>query len=96
MTTNNISTVRQLLIDQMQALRSALPGSDLEDEIHRAKGMAEVAQSITNASRVELDYLRTVGNGRSDFIESKAVEIETTPDALPNGITSITRHRIAG
>ena len=95
MTTNNITTVRQLLLDQMAALRAA-DSTRLHDEIDRAKGLAEVAQSITNVSKVELDYLRAVGGGNSQFLEDTTVQLTGKETPLPNGIQSITRHRLAG
>lgn len=63
-------------------------------EIDRAKAICDVAQTIINSAKVEVDYRRIAGdNGKSTFLESQ--EQEKSP-ALPPGIKGITTHRIKG
>lgn len=98
MTTNNITTVRQFLLDQMSALRSA-SSEELKDEISRAKALAEVTQAITNVSKVEAEYLRQAGSNHSTFLEAQEVErIEHDDDAptAHNPFPNVVRHRLVG
>lgn len=94
---NHISTVRALMIEQLRALRTATPGEALETELKRAKGVAEVAQTIVNSAKVEVDYLVATNQDGSAFLG--ATEDQGQTKVLPgpgNGITSITRHRMGG
>lgn len=86
---NHISTVRQHLLDQMQALRSAKP-EDVKQELERAKGISELAQVCVNTAKVEVDYLVATEQTSTPFLEV------TAEGELPNGIASITRHRLKG
>lgn len=56
---NHMSSVRGMLIEQMRALRSATTPDQLTMESERAKSVALVAQAITSAARVEVEYVRT-------------------------------------
>ncbi len=103
---NHVSTVRQILLDQMRALRAA-PPEDVERELGRSKGVAELAQAVVNTAKVEVDYVKATGQGRTPFLEPPIV-----PPALPaptsthdktsvaggegSGIVSITRHVLKG
>ncbi|WP_242540133.1 hypothetical protein [Trinickia mobilis] len=58
-------------------------------EIERAKAVAEVAQVIINSAKVEVEHLKVTGGKGTGFIA------DTQPQ-LPNGITGITKHRLAG
>ena len=98
MTTNNITTVRQLLLDQMSALRS-VSTDELAGEISRAKALAEVTQAITNVSKVEAEYLRHAGSNHSTFLEAQAVERIEHDDDEPsahNPFPGRTVHRLVG
>jgi hypothetical protein len=95
MTTNNISTVRQILLDQMASLRSA-NNEQLQAEISRAKALSEVTQAITNASKVEIEYMRHAGSDKSTFLEARdVVEISDGPTAH-NPFPRVVRHQLAG
>lgn len=96
---NHISTVRALMIEQLRALRTAAPGADLEVELKRAKGVSEVAQTIINSAKVEVDFLAATNQDESTFLKSaeEGKSVEKGTSLLPgpgNGITSITRHRM--
>lgn len=88
---NHISTVRQHLLDQMQALRSANGTEAIKQELEKAKGISELAQVAVNTAKVEVDYLEATGQSSAAFLDS----MEAGPEVLPNGISSITRHRLA-
>lgn len=98
-TYNHIDTVRAHLLEQMKALREAKP-DELARELDRAKGLSELAQVAVNTAKVEVDYLRVTEQPSAPFLEAPPDEQYRTPkgdDEQPrNGITSITRHRLAG
>lgn len=85
---NHISTVRQHLLDQMQALRSATTPEAVKVELERAKGISDLAQTAVNSAKVEVDYLSVTDQTGSQFLEQK--------QDLPNGITGVVRHRLVG
>lgn len=103
---NHISTVRAHMIDQLRALRAALPGEALDAEIRRAKGVSDVAQTIINSAKVEVDYLQATGQASTPFLEvlpdvpyleGPGNAEDTQRLAGPgNGITSIVRHKLRG
>lgn len=80
---NHISTVRQHLLDQLQALRTAAP-KELAKEITRSQAIAQVAQVVVNTAKVEVDYLKATRQKSTPFLEpaSDAVQIRTTSPAL--------------
>ena len=82
---NHISTVRQHLLDQMAALRSASP-ADVKVELERAKGISELAQVAVNTAKVEVDYLVATDQSASTFLDS--------PRELQSGITGVVVHRL--
>lgn len=95
--TNHISTVRQHLLDTLADLRN----KDNPMDIDRARAVADVATVIVNTAKVEVEYLKATNQTHTPFLEIPPDEqFRTTvsgPDAaLPNGISSITRHRIGG
>lgn len=96
-THNHIDTVRMHLLDQMAALRNAKP-EDLKNEVERAKAISELAQVAVNTAKVEVDYLVATEQTSAPFLEAPPDEpYRTTKLEGPgNGITSITRHRLAG
>ena len=93
-TTNNISTVRQALLDTITDLRRA----DNPMEIDRARAISEVAQTVINSAKVEVEYLKVTGQFNAPFLDkpTEPPAITTTEGQLPPGIKSITRHRLQG
>jgi hypothetical protein len=93
---NHISTVRQHLLDTLADLRN----KDNPMDIDRARAVADVANVIVNTAKVEVDYLKATNQTHTPFLEvppDEQFRTITVEDAqLPNGISSITRHRIAG
>lgn len=88
---NNISTVRQHLLDTLADLRNR----DNPMEIERARAVAQVASVIIDSAKVEVEFIKATSADRSDFIQPGQLD-ESKADSLPPGITGITRHKIAG
>lgn len=85
MSTRNIDDVRSALFKALDGL------ADKSLDIERAKAISEVAQTIINSAKVEVDYLRvTQQTKEAKFLEG------STPKQLPDGIVSIRRHRLEG
>lgn len=97
--TNHISTVRQALIDTIRDLRDPTKPMD----IARARAVSEVAQTVINSAKVEVDYLKATSQNSATFFEPKpALPGITEKDSgytqgtvthLPNGVT---KHRLNG
>jgi len=78
---DHISDLRAVLMEQLRTLRSADLAS-LPEEIRRAKAVAEVAQTIINSAKVEVDYIAAIkGGAESPFIEAR--EMEPAPPPIP-------------
>lgn len=91
---NHISTVRQHLLEQMAALRGAATPEAVKLELEKAKGISELAQVCVNTAKVEVDYLIATEQTSTPFLEVPSDAPYQAPGALPNGISSITRHRM--
>lgn len=95
MTAPHIAQLRQHLMDTLADLRN----KEAPMEPDRARAMAQVASVLVDTAKVEIEYIKATGQDRSEFLElpaDAAVSYLTTQTAaLPNGISSITRHRIA-
>jgi hypothetical protein len=91
----DITALRAALFAQLAELRAAdsADPDKLRGAIAKAGAVSDLAKTITDTARVQVEYLRHVGGDekRSDFLEGKD---EDKP--LPPGITGITRHRLAG
>lgn len=81
----NISTLRAALFATLQGVK------DGSLDLDKARAVNEVAKTIVETAKVEVDYLRVTGGGESEFIDSGV-----GANNLPNGITAITRHRLQG
>lgn len=92
---NHISTVRQHLLDTLADLRNKENPMDID----RARAVADVANVIVNTAKVEVDYLKATNQTHTPFLEvppDKQFRVITDPEQLPNGISSITQHRLVG
>lgn len=63
---NKISDLRNHLFATLEALRD----KDSPMEIDRAKAISEVAQTIINSAKVEVEFIRETGSNGSGFIEA--------------------------
>lgn len=93
----HIDAVRQSLMDTLADLRNKEQPMDIE----RARAVADVATVLVNTAKVEIDYLKMTGQDKSNFLEQPPdpewAHLGNTPATpLPNGIASITRHRLQG
>lgn len=99
---DHISTLRRHMLDQLRALRTAPKGEELSLEIRRAKAVSEVAQTLINAARVEVDYVNAVrGAAESAFLQEPDKDatprLPATPQSpLPTPETAKTRDPLAG
>ncbi|MDR5761915.1 hypothetical protein [Caballeronia sp. LZ035] len=84
---NNISTVRQHLLDTLADLRNR----DNPMEVERARAVADVARVLVDSAKVEVDFIKASGATGSDFMQADEA---TAAPQLPNGITGIRRHQI--
>ncbi len=97
---NDINELRSVLFDTLHGLKSGTL------DIDRAKTMSDVAQTIINTAKVEIDHIRIAG-GNSSFIATN-LEIESGPNPKSiktttgtktitnlNGIV-VTRHKMEG
>ena len=80
-----INDLRDTLFATLEAVKSG--AMDLD----KARQVNEVAKTIVETAKVEVDYLRVTGGGESTFIDSAIGS-----DNMPNGITGIVLHRLAG
>lgn len=83
----NITDLRNHLFATLKAVKSG------EMDLDRARAVNEISKTIIDTARVEVDFIKTQGEGCSDFIRP--------PDgvALPepgNGIVGIVRHQLKG
>jgi len=95
MTSPHIATLRQHLLDTLADLRNR----ENPMEPDRARAVAQVAGVLVDTAKVEIDYLKVTGQDRAGFLEEPAdpsvAHLGNEP-GKPNGITSITRHRLRG
>jgi hypothetical protein len=80
-----IEDLRDHLFATLQAVK------DGSLELDKARAINDVAKTIVDTAKVEVDYLRVTGGGESQFIDSAVGN-----NNLPPGITGITTHRLAG
>jgi len=89
----DITTLRAALFAQLAELRAADTTNPeaLKAAISKAGAVSDLAKTLTETARVEVDYLRATGGGESSFIDTAVGQAN-----LPNGITGVVRHRLAG
>lgn len=78
--TNDITTVRTALFDTLRGLGNKNEPMDIE----RAKAINEVAQTIINSAKVEVDALRVIGGTGSGFIPALPPSKPEQKPALQN------------
>lgn len=67
---NKIEDLRDHLFATLEALRD----EDKPMDIGRAKAISEVAQTIINTAKVEVDYLNVIGGKGTKFIGAEQSE----------------------
>lgn len=79
---NDIDALRTHLFDALAGLKDGTVA------IEKAKAISDVAQTIINTAKVEVDYAKATGQKGSTFLDK--------PTGFPAGITGVTQHRIKG
>ena len=80
----SISDLRETLFATLEAVKSG--ALDLD----KARAVNEIAKTIVDTAKVEVDFLKTTSGDESEFIAPKG------DDELPPGITGRTVHRLQG
>lgn len=97
--TTHIEEVRQLMLEQLRALRTASAGEALAQELKRSKGVSELSATIIDSARVEVEYLRVIqGDGEVPFLtapDAGAAPVLPKPDSGQPWPTSVV-HRLKG
>jgi hypothetical protein len=78
--TSDITAVRTALFDALRGLSD----KDKPMDIDRAKAIAEVAQTIINSAKVEVDALRVIGGTGTGFIPALPPPKSEPKPALQN------------
>lgn len=93
MSTPHINQLREHLLATLADLRNR----ENPMEPDRARAVAQVASVLVDTAKVEVDYLKATGQTSAGFLEEPAqVTTDSSTANLPNGISSITRHRLQG
>jgi hypothetical protein len=79
---NSIEDLRTHLFDALRGLKNNTV------DVEKAKAMSDVAQTIINSAKVEVEYIKASGAKGSGFLDGCAAP------TLPAGITGIKQHRI--
>jgi hypothetical protein len=80
-----LDDLRDILFQTLQGVK------DGSVDLDKARAINELGKTLTDTAKVEVDYLRVTGGGESSFIDTAI-----GADNMPNGITTITRHRLQG
>lgn len=84
---SNIDTLREGLFDTIQKLK------DGTIDIEKAKTIGDLSQVIINSAKVEVDFVRANGGGKSSFLTVEAnKQITATGTKEVNG--GVTVHRL--
>lgn len=92
-TTNDITELRSHLFDTLRDLKS----KDKPIDIDRVKAVADIAQTIINSAKVEVEHLKVTGGKGSGFIPQ-----QPSGPTLPKGTSvvgqkpgvTVTRHTL--
>lgn len=80
---NKIDDLRNHLFATLEALQDEQNPMELD----RAKTIADVAQTIINSAKVEVDFVKATGRpSATDFIESQSGEESPAPRLVKQGI----------
>jgi len=88
---NDITELRSNLFDTLRGLK------DGSMEIDRARAIADIAKTITDTAKVEVDFMRVAGGNGTGFIATAQVkQISATPNGIKTVDGNITRHVMGG
>ncbi|SAK65863.1 hypothetical protein AWB80_03112 [Caballeronia pedi] len=80
---NNISTVRQHLLDTLADLRNR----ENPMEVERARAVADVARVLVDSAKVEVDFIRATDATGSGFLQQPEHRAAPAPE-LPTPVAS--------
>ncbi len=80
---NNITALRAELFATLRGLRKG------SMTVEQARAVSDVAQTIINTAKVEVDYIRANNGGESEFLDGALGKSN-----LPPGITGHRVHRL--
>lgn len=80
----DITSLREHLFSAIEGVKSG--ALDLD----KARAINEIGKTIVDTAKVEVDYLKAMGGGESQFIDTAV-----GADNLPDGIAGRTVHRIS-
>jgi hypothetical protein len=87
---NNIDTLRDTLFDTMQKLK------DGTLDVEKAKTIGDLSQVIINSAKVEVDFVRANGGGKSDFFSNPIKQISATSTGTKTVDGNVTVHKLRG
>lgn len=86
MSTNDVTTLRGILFDELRALGKDASAADLA----RAKAKNELAQTIINSAKVEVEAMRVIGGEGTGFIPLESLPGEGKPTVRRTGTGTVT------
>jgi len=87
---NNITTVRQHLLDTLADLRNRENPMDVD----RARAVADVARVLVDSAKVEVDYIKATAGNNTPFLDTPASSPSSSGGPLPPGINGVFQHRL--
>lgn len=85
---NDINALRVHLFDEIKALREGGKGATVE----RAKAVSDLAQTIINTAKVELQFMDQMGRKTTDFIPGQSNKQVKTGLVERDEAAGVTRH----
>jgi len=82
---NDMTALRDELFSTLRALK------DKSIDLDTARQVNEVAKTLVDTAKVEVDYIRAGGGGESSFLDTAISQ-----DNLPPGIHTSVLHRLKG
>ncbi|SEN44296.1 hypothetical protein [Nitrosomonas marina] len=82
---NDVNDLREILFDTLKDLRNEERPMDID----RAKAVSDVAQTIINTAKIEIDHAKITGSSSSSFITE-----EKPTGKLPTGSGYV--HKLRG
>lgn len=71
MAKNKISDLQNHLFEQIENLRNPEEGTDMELEIKKAKEVNNLAGTLVQSAKLELDFIKEGGKIESNFFKQK-------------------------
>jgi len=91
--TNDISALRSILFDALRAVKAG----DMSPE--QAKGVNELAQTLINTAKVEVDFIRATGGTGTGFVPLElddSAGASQTNTGLKAWNAGVTVHKLRG